>query len=93
MANEAVQGLAENDSAAITGRSVRLPQWLAMALIGWLFGSAYWAGTMSTRVENQTARIAAAEQQTELYRVEVQALRNDVARLSGIIAGRGQKGE
>lgn len=93
MAQEALQAVTENDSASVTGRSIRLPQWLAMALITWLFASSWFAASASTKLDNAIARLGEEHQATETYRLEVQALRKEVAYLTGVTTGRGQKGD
>src|SRR6187431_2037624 len=94
MAHDAVQSLTESDAASITGKSVRLPQWAAMALITWLVTSIWWAATMQADGRHETEARLLLEGRVETFRVEVDALRNRLSETQGALNElRRQRGE
>lgn len=93
MAHQFLHSEAENDAVRVDARQVRLPQWVVLFLFGLLvnaMGGIWWAATVSTKLDNEIARRVQAEQVTETYRLQVEALRKDVAYLTGLTAGKGR---
>lgn len=83
----------DSDEAVISGRYVRLPQWVAAGLITALVASVWGASALSSRVTSLEAGLTVEHNATETYRLEVQALRKDVAYLTGLTVGKNQSGK